>query len=244
MDIVQDLFHKLDPEFRRMWSRMDMNLRRSIVTSLQQNDSTTFRTDADAAPWKRPNPTIKSNAVSITARDILRANSATVTSGAVRHFCQYYGIGSDKDLFEFAAHTTDLINANDADDDSGGGSGGFRYAINAASSSSNQKRASAPAPPGSLEQIFSKSKKGDRIDMVSNADNKTVKSFTINMASLNSYVPSSDIEEDSDFQDYENPPLRVAFGAKFNQQVMFVENSRRDIPYPDEVPLTPSSKTM
>ena len=138
----------MDPDFRRMWSRMDMNLRRSIVTSLQQNDSTTFRTDADAAPWKRPNPTIKSNAVSITARDILRANSATVTSGAVRHFCQYYGIGSDKDLFEFAAHTTELINADDDDDDSGRG---FRYAINAALSSSNQKRATTPAPPGSLK---------------------------------------------------------------------------------------------
>ena len=78
--------------------------------------------------------------------------------------------------------------------------------------------------------------------MISNADNKTVKSFTINMASLNSYVPSTDIEEDPDFQDYENPPLRAAFGAKFNQQVMFVENSRRDIPYPDEVPLTPSRR--
>ena len=83
--------------------------------------------------------------------------------------------------------------------------------------------------------------------MVSNDSNKTVKSFTINMASLNNSVPPSDIEEDHTFGDddlysYPSPPLRTAFGAKFNQQVMFVENSRRDIPYPDAVPLSTSRR--
>lgn len=62
--------------------------------------------------------------------------------------------------------------------------------------------------------------------MILNADNRTVKYFTINMASLTSYVPSSDIEEDSDFQHDENPPLRTPFGPKFNQQDIFAENSR------------------
>ncbi len=240
--MVADVFYKLDPEFRRMRSRMDMNLGQLVVDSLQQQGSTSFCTDANAPPWKQLNPTVKANTVSITARDVLRANSTTVTTDAIRHFLRYNGIESEKDLLEYAAYTTELINAND-DDDSGGGFG-YRYEINAASSSSSQRQASTPAPPGSLEQIFSKSKKGDKIDMISNTDNKTVKSFTINMASLNLYVPSSDIEEDSDFQHDENPPLRTPFGAKFNQQVIFVENSRRDIPYPDEVPLTNSIKTM
>ncbi len=190
-DIPQDTFRQLDPEFCKVQSRMDMDLRRSVVGSLQNGGSASFCTDANAPPWKRPNLTVKANTVAISACNLLHANFTTITDEALRQFLCFNQIESDRNLLEYTAYTTNLINA--ANNNSGGGLG-YRYKINAASSSPNQKQASVLAPPGSLENILkSKSKKGDKIDMISNADNKTVKSFTINMTSLNSYVPSTNI---------------------------------------------------
>ena len=64
--------------------------------------------------------------------------------------------------------------------------------------------------------------------MISNTTDKTVKTFTINMASLDASVPLSDIEEDQDvdgFDSYPSPPLRTPFGPKADRQVMFVNNA-------------------
>ena len=112
------------------------------------------------------------NTVAISAHNFLHANSTTVTNEVIRQSLCYNQIESNKDLLEYTAYTTDLINANN--NDSGGGLG-YRYKINAVLCSSNQKRASILAPPGSFENILkSKSKKGDKIDMASNATDKTV----------------------------------------------------------------------
>lgn len=74
-----------------------------------------------------------------------------------------------------------------------------------------------------------------------------MKSFTINCVTRNNSIPRSDIEEDDDYDpddyySYPSPPLRTPFGSKTNQQAMFVDNSREDIPYPDEIPLSLSRR--
>ena len=72
---------------------------------------------------------------------------------------------------------------------------------------------------------------------------KEVKSFTINSVTRHNSIPRSDIEEDDDYNpddyySYPSPPLRTPFASKTNQQAMFVDNSRKDIPYPEEVSLS------